>query len=104
MTNFEQCAASKKSLIEMMKVASSIDPETLPYIDWDKWVESDSHDPVFKNAIPGQYSPTRRNNRWYDCIIINQDKTILGQPAALIWTLAGDHVDIVILKEHLRYG
>lgn len=61
-------------------------------------------DPIFEGGIPAQYTPTKQRDRWYDCIIVDMDKTMFGKPAALIWTLTEEHVAILVAKENLRYG
>lgn len=103
MTNFERCATSRQQLATTIKNMSQIGPEVIALIDWDSWMESDSDEPKFKKAMPGRYTPTRNGSRWYRCLILDDEQTLFGRPAALIWTLAADHVAIVVLKEYIRY-
>ena len=103
MTNFERCCESKTALAATICNMSNITTEALRHINWNKWFESDLQEPIFENAIHAQYTPSAKHDRWYDCLVLSKNKTLLGKPAALIWTLAGDHVAIIISQEHIRY-
>lgn len=103
MTNFERCSESKHFLATIINDMSQIGPETAGLVDWEKWLESEEKDPTFKSATPGKYTPGAKRRRWYKCLILDEKRTLFGKPAALIWTLAADHVAIIVPRECVRY-
>lgn len=103
MTNLERCSSSPQHLLSTFQSMAKFGPDAVERIDWERWLASDVEEPTFKKAMPGRYTPTRSGSRWYKCLILDDRLSLFGKPAALIWTLAGDHVAIVILKEFIRY-
>lgn len=103
MTNMAAIASDKARANEIIRTLRDLPDCALKHLDMAAWLNSDRTDPIFSKACPGKYTPTSLRDRWYDCEIIG---TIMMNNKAhmLIWTLAGDHVAIVVPKDNVMFG